>query len=147
MIKFIIGLIAVVFIALVAYMFTQSENKETKKIETKVTKSHEVEKPKVSKLKEKEHLSAKVEKKDVTDKVVASQRDTEVSNSAEPSDEIGKGLTLEGIENVDVSDEEKERMRDDLVYYQNQNTELSKALSDEEILEIIKEDLKKDSNN
>jgi len=147
MIKVILGLIAVVFLALAGYMFTQSsktaEHKVTKNTEAKVMTSHEVEKPKVSEPKIKEHLSAKVENKDVSemDKVIASYKSIEISDSAESSDEIGKGLTLEGIENANVSDEEKERMRDDMAYYQSQYTDPSESLSDEEILELIKKDL------
>ena len=146
MIKFIIGLIAVVFLALAGYMFTQSnktaEHKVAKKVEIKVTTSHEVKKPKVSQSIVKEHLSAKVEKKDVMDKVVTSHKNVEMSDSTKSSDEIGKDLTLEGIENANVSDEEKERMRDDLAYYNNLHMDEKPSLSDDEILEQIKQDLK-----
>jgi len=146
MIKFIIGLIAVVFVALVAYMFTQPkkavDHKVAKKIETRVTTSHEVEDSKIPQPKAKEHLSAKAEKKDAMDKIVTAHKSIEESNSIESEDEIGKGLTLEDIENADVSDEEKERMRDDLAYYQDLHTEPSERLSDKEILKIIEEDLK-----
>jgi len=146
MIKVILGFIAVVFLALAGYMFTQSnktvEHKVAKKVETKVTTSHEVEKPKVSQSNVKEHFSAKVENKNVMDKVVTSQRSVEISDSAESFDEIGKGLTLEDIENANVSDEEKERMKNDMVYYQGLHTEPSKPLSDEEILQIIEHDIK-----
>jgi len=87
MIKFIIGLIAVVFIVLVAYMFTQSsrtaEHKVAKKVETKVTTSHKVEKPKIFQPKVKEHFSSKVEKKDVMDKVIVPQKSTEVRQISE----------------------------------------------------------------
>jgi len=146
MIKFIIGLIAVVFLALAGYMFTQSnktaEHKVAKKVETKVTTSHEVEKPKVSQPKIKEHLSAKVEKKDVVemDKVITSHKSVEMSDSAESSDEIGKGLTLEGIENANVSDEEKEAMLNDLAYSMINLVENEETPTEEEILKTIVED-------
>jgi len=143
MIKVILGLVAVVFLALAGYMFTQSnktaEHKVAKKVETKVTTSHEVEKAKVSQPKVKEHLSAKVENKDVVemDKVIALHKDTEISDSVESSDAIGKGLTLEGIENADVSDEEKERMRDDLAYRESFNIEPLDELNNEEVEKLI----------
>jgi len=144
MIKVILGLVAVVFLALAGYMFTQSsktaEHKVAQKVKTKVTTSHEVEKPKVSQPKVKEHLSAKVEKKDVMDKVITSHKSAEISDSAESSDEIGKGLTLEGIENADVSDEEKERMRDDLAYHLSLEKRNETSLSEEEILELIEKE-------
>jgi len=147
MIKFIIGFIAVVFLALAGYMFTQSskivEHEVAKKVETKVTVSHKVEKPKVSQPKVKEHLSSKVEKKDVMDKVITSHKSVEMSKSAESSDEIGKGLTLEGIENADVSDEKKERMINNFVYKQGLEIQNETILSDEEIFEMIKKDLQR----
>jgi len=144
MIKFIIGLIAVVFLALAGYMFTQSsktvEHKVAKKVETKVTTSHEVEKPKVSQPKVKKHLSAKVEKKDVMDKVITSHKSVELSESAESSDEIGKDLTLEGIKNADVSNEEKEAMLNDLAYSMVNLVENEETPTEEEILKTIVED-------
>jgi len=147
MIKVILGLVAVVFLALAGYMFTQSsktaEHKVAKKVETKVTTSHKVEKPKVSQSKVKEHLSAKVEKKDVMDKVITSHKSVEMSESAESSDEIGKGLTREGIENADVSDEEKDRMTMDMLYYQSKHMPNEPTLSEEEIQKIMKDDLAK----
>jgi len=78
----------------------------------------------------------------VMDKVITSHKSAEISDSAESSDEIGKGLTLEGIENADVGDEEKEWMRDDLAYYNNLHMDEKSSLSDDEILEQIKQDLK-----
>jgi len=149
MIKVILGLVAVVFFALAGYMFTQSnkpaEHKVAKKVEIKVTTSHELEKAKVSQPKVKEHLSAKVENKDVSemDKVIASHKSVEISDSAESSDEIGKGLTLEGIENANVSDEEKERMINNFVYKQGLEIQNETILSDEEIFEMIKKDLQR----
>ena len=56
--------------------------------------------------------------------------------------ETGKGLTLESIENTNVSDEEKEQMRDDMIYYQGVNAEPSEPLSEEEVLKMIEEDFK-----
>jgi len=41
-----------------------------------------------------------------------------------------------------VSDEVKEQMRDDMVYYESLNAEPSEPLNEEEIFNIIDEDLK-----
>jgi len=137
MIKLILGLIAVLMV-LIAYTFTQSEekveDKVIKKIKTKVTKKQKVKQPKV-----KEYVSVKG---NIIDEVIALQKSVTMSDSVESTDDIGEGLTLEDIESADVSDEEKERMRDDLVYYQAKHTEASEPVSEEEILKIIIEDTK-----
>ena len=147
MIKFIIGLVAVVLLALGAYMFTHSlervEQKVSQKREHALPKSHEVAEPKVSQPKTEAHLSQKAKEKDVLDEVITSQSSIESSNSAKSSEEIGKGLTLEEIENADVSEEEKERMRDDMVYYQGVHMDPQPTLSEEEVQKMIEEDLEK----
>jgi len=139
MIKFIIGLIAVVFLVLAGYMFTQSnkivEHKVAKKVETKVTTSHEVEKPKVSQSNVKEHFSAKVEKKDAM--VITLDKSVEISDSVESSDEIGKDITQEDIDNAG-SDEEKERMISLAAYRETSINQRKTALSEEDFLKILK---------
>ena len=146
MIKFIIGLVAVVLLALGAYLFTHSpervEQKVSQKREHTLPKSHEVAEPKVSQPKTEAHLSQKAKEKDVMDEVIASQSSIESSSSAKSSEEIGKGLTLEEIENADVSEEEKERMKMDMIYYQSKHMPNEPALSDEEIQKMIEEDAK-----
>lgn len=146
MIKIIIGLITVVFIVLVGYMFTQSKekikHKVAKKVEKLVLKSDEVIETKISQLKIKEHLSTKIEKKDVMDKVLTTSKSVEVSVAIELFEKIGADFTRESIENTDVSDEEKERMRDDLAYAKSLNPDIFESHSDEEILTMMREDLK-----
>jgi hypothetical protein len=107
------------------------------KVEKITVELDEVEKPKVSQPHLKEHLSAKVEKKDVMDEVVVSDKSIEILKNVESSDEIGESLTLEGIENADVSDEEKERMRDDLAYQKSFDIAPSNNLTDEEVIKLI----------
>jgi len=147
MIKFILGFIAIVLLALVAYTFTQSEKKAehkvVKEVETKVENTQKVEQPKVTQPKVKKHISVK---EDAIDEVITSQKSVEISDSVESSDEIGKDLTLEGIENANVSDEEKARMRDDLTYYQAEHTEPSEPLGNEEVEKMMIEDLKLNQN-
>jgi len=144
--KFVIGLIALIFIALAVYVFTGQSSKEVaKSTVTQKMKKTEVIKTKVEKpvevAKEVGTFSKqKVQKNDEMSVKSISTNERQVSSSSE--NEIGKGLTLEGIENADVSDEEKEQMRDDMVYYESLNAEPSKPLNEEEIFNIIDEDLK-----
>jgi len=109
MIKFIIGLIAVVFLALAGYMFTQSsktvEHKVAKKVETKVMTSHEVENPKVSQPKSK------------VVKVAVRSKNVVPSNSLD--DDI---KALQSTE-----------------YYPDKDKTSDEALSEEELLDIEKQ--------
>ena len=71
-------------------------------------------------------------------KVVSKESNKEMENKTE----ISEGLTLESIENADVSDEKQQRMLDDMAYNESLKVTDSHKLSDEEILKIIDEDLK-----
>ncbi|HIP12305.1 MAG TPA: hypothetical protein EYG73_06255 [Arcobacter sp.] len=57
----------------------------------------------------------------------------------ENESEIGKGLTLESVENADVSDEEKVRMRNDLIYYQAIHAEPSIQPTENELIKMIRQ--------
>jgi hypothetical protein len=143
MIKFVIGLIALIFVALAVYVYTDKKGQEvTKSIVTHKVLKKEVTKDKVLK-------PVKVTKKVVSTKPMANKKTERLVKSTSPEvqmtnseNEIGEGLTLESIENADVSDEEKERIIDDMAYYQGLHTEPSESLSDKEIQKMIDEDLK-----
>lgn len=66
----------------------------------------------------------------------------EPTQDLEIEEEIGKSLTLESIENSNVSDEEKEIMRSDMAYYQSLNAEPSEPLTHEEIVKMVEDDIK-----
>jgi len=154
MIKFILGFIAVVLMALVAYTLTQSEKKAehkvVKKVETKVTKKQKVEQPKVTQPKVKEHISVK---NNTIDEVIALQKKVEMSDSIESADEIGEGLqntvadlsskigkdlTLESIQNSNVSEDEKDHMLAVLAAYQSyRDRNNALAISEEEGLKVL----------
>jgi len=142
MIKFLLGFVAIIVVLLATYMFTnkpaETAKKETisKVKEQDVSKTEIIEVSKVPEVKaSKKVLSVVKPAKDIKKKI------SEV-NSNETS--IGEGLTLESIENADVSDEEKKDMLDDLVFNYSLNMEESPSLSEEELLKIIEKDLKKD---
>jgi hypothetical protein len=143
MIKFVIGLMALIFVALAVYTYTDKKVEEVTKsaVTHKVVK--EVTEKKVSKPAHvtKKVLSAKPMAKKKTEDVLVKSTSHEVQTT-NTENAIGEGLTLEGIENADVSDEEKQRMRDDMAYYQGLHTEPSEPLSDKEIQTMIDEDLK-----
>jgi len=146
--KFIIGLIALIFIALVVYIFTGKNHKEV----AKSAVAHKIEKMDVTKTKVEKHVEV-VREVSSSVKSVAKQdktnvkKDSNEENFASSENEIGKGLTLEGIENADLSDEESERMRDDLANYKNAQERTSTSISLEEIVQFIKKDFEQDLIN
>jgi hypothetical protein len=155
MIKFIIGLIALIFVALAAYVYTGQKGEEI----TKSAVTHEVVKEDVQK---KEIEVTKVAKVEIDNKKVLSTvessksikkkiseiDETETSTSIGRGEQdsvadfskIGEGLTLEGIKNADVSEHEKDLMLDDLAAYQSYRNRNNLGISKEEgIKTLIKE--------
>ena len=141
MIKFVIGSIALIFVVLAVYVYTGEKSEEV----SKSVVTHEVVKDKANKQETVEvvnEVSSQTKPTVKKDKLLVENTSNTEEETINSEDVIGEGLTLEGIENADVSDEEKERMRDDMAYYQGINTEPTELLSDEEIQKIIVEDLK-----
>ena len=141
MIKFVLVFIAVILMALGIYKYSnQSSEIHTQKptISEKKKEVKETEKVSVVTQKVKEKKSSVKNIMVTSPKVVSQEPTQEIENE----EEIGKGLTLESIENADVSDEEKEEMLDDMVYNQSLKAEPSEPLSEEEIFNIIDQDLK-----
>jgi len=147
LIKFILAIIAMIFVGLAAYVYMNPKEtdtsvaKVTQKTETSIVKQETPSVQKESVSAKAEVVSNKSSAKNTTaksPKVVSHETSQEMADT----EEIGKGLTLESIENANVSEEEKERMLDDMVYYQGEHTEPSAPLSDEEIQKTIEEDIK-----
>ena len=143
MIKFVLISVAAVLVLLGIYTYSQqAESKPSVSTspvaEKKVTVEEKKEVSPQTQHVTKPKTLPKKEMAAESPKVVSHESTQERGNEME----IGKGLTLEDIENADVSEEEKAQMRDDLAYYQSLHTPPSDPLSDEEILETIKEDLK-----
>jgi hypothetical protein len=90
----------------------------------------------------------KVTKEVVSTKPMAKKKTERllVKSTSHEENEIGKDLTLESIENADVSDEEKERMIDDIAYRLSLEKLDEPSLSEEEILELIEKGLPGDLN-
>jgi len=144
MIKFLLGFVAFVIVLLAAYMFTNKSEETAKKetitkVEKKDVSNKEVEVSEIKEVKTSQKIIS------VTKPSQNLQRNaskvTSMSNDS-IEDTIGEGITLESIENADVSEEEKDRMRDDMAYYQSVHMPYRPTLNDEEILKLIKEDLK-----
>ena len=136
--KFVLGLVALVLVGLLLYVYTGKENKQPQKQTVhktvkEETPSHEV----VASVEKK--VSVKV--KPVVQHTVKKES-LKVENSSNSDGEIGEGLTLESIENADVSDEEKEVMRADMAYYHVIHSEPSKPLNHEESIKMIEDDIK-----
>jgi len=54
---------------------------------------------------------------------------------------IGQGVTLESIKNSNLSEEEKELLLADMIYYQSITQEKPRQLREEEALDLIEKDL------
>jgi hypothetical protein len=137
MIKVLLGFVAFIVVLLTAYMFSNKPNETVKKetitkVEKKDVSEEQVEVPEVKEV--------KTPKKVIS--VAKSPKVVSRKSTQEMKEEIGEGLTPESIENTDISDEEKERMRNDLIFHQSQNIEFSEPLNNKEIEEMIIDDLK-----
>jgi len=143
--KFVLILIAAILMFLGIYTYSNQTTEKSapipKTFEKKV-EAQETEKISVVTQEVKEKKSS-IKNIVVKSPKVVSQ---EVSREMEDGKTIGEDLTLESIENADVSDEEKEGMRDDMAYYQSLHTKPKPALNEEEILKLIEEDILKNSS-
>lgn len=68
-------------------------------------------------------------------------------DAGEPIKAIGKGLTIEKIQAMDVSEEEKRRLIDDMVFYHGNHPKSDPHVSDEEIYRMIIEDEQKEKES
>jgi len=143
MIKFLLGFVAFVIVLLAAYMFTnkpeETAKKETisqivkkdvsnKEVEVSETKEVKTSKKVVSVAKPSKDLQRSVSK--VTSTTTSSLTDT-----------IGEGITLESIKNAAVSNEEKEIMLTDMLYYQNKHNTNNDRLTPSEIDALMTKDI------
>ena len=143
--KFVLGLIALVFIGLAVYVYTGKDHKQpvkqtVHKTVKEVTPSQEAVTSVEKKVSEK--VKPVVQHTVKKESLKVENTSSEVQNRSNSDGEIGEGLTLEGIENADVSEKEKEIMRNDMINNQRLNAEPSSSLSEEELFKIIIDDTK-----
>ena len=143
--KFVLGLIVAILVALGIYTYSNQSTEKSNPTPSISEKKIDVRKTEKVSVVAREVQKKKSSVKNITVKSpkVVSQK---VSRETEDGKTIGEGLTLEGIENTDVSDEEKEGMRDDMAYYQSLHMKPKPALNEEEILKLIEEDIIKNSS-
>ena len=134
MIKFLLGLIAIILAGLGVYTYINQTSKVTKKTDVELIEK-EISK-KVNIHNSKELFPSKVKKQDK-----ASHKTNLDTVMNKKKSVIGKGLTREDIENSDASEAEKKRMQDDMVYFQSLHMKVEPSLSDEEIQKLIESDL------
>jgi len=134
MIKFIIGLIAIIFIALMTYLYNENNSQEVniplteKRVAKKViTQKKDI--PTVSVVKK------KIPQVTIQNKIV--EDDLKVMHS-----NIGKDMTLNEIKHMNISENSKEILIDDLVYQEGLTKKPSSSLNKDQILKLIIEDLK-----
>ena len=155
--KFVLGLVALVLVGLLLYVYTGKENKQPQKqtvhktVKEETSSQEEVTfvekkvpekvKPAVQHTVKKESLkvqstSSEVQNTSNSDGEIGKGRQDEVADFSK----IGEGLTLEGIKNSNVSDQEKELMLDDLAAYQSYRDRNNPSISKEEGMKaLIKE--------
>ena len=124
--KFVLGLVALVFIGLAVYVYTGKDYKQPQKQTVhKIVKEETPSQEAVTSVEKKvsEKVKPVVQHTVKKENLKVESTSLEVQNTSNSDGEIGEGLTLEGIESADVSDEEKERMRDDLAFYQAENVD------------------------
>ena len=135
--KFILVSIAVILVILGIYTYS---NQSTEK--SSPTPSVSEKKKEVKKTEKVSVVVQEVKEKKSSVKNITVKSPKVISQEMGNEEEIGEGLTLESIENADVSDEEKEVMRMDMAYEHNLNSEPSEPLSYEEVREMIEQDVK-----
>ena len=139
--KFVLILIAAILVFLGIYTYSNQTTDKSAPVPKISEKKVEVQKTEKVSVVTQEVIEKKSSVKNIaakSPKVVSKESNKEMENKTE----ISEGLTLESIENADVSDEEQERMLDDMAYNESLKVTDSRKLSDEEILKIIDEDLK-----
>jgi len=139
MIKFVLAFIALILVMLGIYTYSNQDAKKT--VPTSPSVTQEVEEteevsPQIQEVKAKKSSAKNITVK--SPKVVSHEVNQEVVNE----EDIGKGLTLESIENMDLNKEEKELLMADMVYYQSKFNKPSKVLTFEEGLKLIADDVK-----
>jgi len=134
--KFVLGLVALVLVGLLLYVYTGKENKQPQKQTVhKTVKEVTPSKEEVISIEKKVSETTKPSVQHTVKK-----ESLKIEKTSNSGGEITKDLTLEGIENADVSDEEKVQMKDDMAY--QQSLEPNEAtINEEAILKIIDHDL------
>jgi len=133
--KFVIGFIALIFVALAVYTYTDKKGVSV----SKSVVTHKVEKVEVTEAKVSEPVVMKAEKtpsKPVANK--STKKELVGKSTSNPENEVGKVLTLESIENMDISDEEKERVVNLEAYKETSINQRETSLSEEDFLKILK---------
>lgn len=137
--KTILISISIILIALLGYLSIDDENIQQKKeIIIKDNTSKVLTKEKVILNK----IDKSIEIKSNFD-ILFIERNVTKKNDLVPNiDTVGKGLTLEGIQSTNISEEEEIRRIDDMVYYQDSLIVERTVLSDKDILDMIEEDVR-----
>ena len=143
MVKFVLILITAILVFLGIYTYSNQTTEKSAPVPKISEKKVEVQKTEKVSVVTQEVKEKKSSVKNITaksPKVVSKESNKVMENKTE----ISEGLTLESIENADVSDEKQQRMLDDMAYNESLKVTDSRKLSDEEILKIIDADLKND---
>jgi len=153
MIKFVLAFIALILVILGIYTYTNQDAKKTVPTSSSVTQKVEVEEkvlPQAHEVKVKKSSVKNITVKSpkvVSEELNEEAENKEMSNSTSTFEgmqdkvadfsNIGKGLTLESIQNSDVSEHEKELMLDDLAANQSYKDRNTPSISEEEGIKAL----------
>ena len=146
--KVIIGFIALIFVALAVYTYTDKKDVlVSKSAVTHKVEKVEVTEPKVSEpvvMKAENTPSKPVAKKSTEKELVSKGTSANEVQVIDSENKIGKGITQDDIDNAE-NDEEKQRLIDERAYAQSLVESDIPLPTEDEILKIIEEDLKNEN--
>ena len=141
--KFLLGFIAIIFIGLGIYTYMGKSVEKGRSLEKPsnpiVIKTAKEDKEIFVK-KEVRSLSEVTTKNVLEDELVEYLSESTALLTNENEIVPGEDLSLEGIKNSDVNDDEKERMIDELANYKSLQTKSEPVISIEEVVQIIEKD-------
>lgn len=141
MLKSVLTILAIIIFILSGYVYLDTK-KTNSKIITTTSENKVITKPNLDL--DKNTLPTKIDYNEtIAEEKVNNKIKHTISNKKEII--IGQNITPEDIQNSDVSIEEKQRMRDDMLYFQSLEREKSPNIKRVQTLDIILKDLQ-DSN-
>jgi len=146
--KYILILISIILIALTSYVIieknSQEDNKQVdEKKDIKIVKKPVIDEPITTKSTQETKAVHKVKHPNKNETFIDPDGDTITLDHTSNNKKIiiGKGLTLEKIEKLNLSEEEKELLVADMLYYEDLTRSKAIHLSEDEALDLIEKDL------
>jgi len=146
--KYILTLITIILIALTSYVLIEKNTKENSKQKDEKKDISSLKKPVtnetvITKSTQETKVAHKVKHQNKKETFIDPDGDTITLDNTSNSKKIiiGKGLTLESIEKLNLSEEEKELLLADMLYYEDITQNQTIHLSEDQALKLIEKDL------